>query len=297
MNIKHNRIFNIYYINFAKVYEISMMINNVITTSIQRENSIAAERFSKTSASASYSQLNSIKSKLTAETSYKSFASSKMIETLDVKTTKSTLLREIYNKCKNMNTFKDCEVGDLIKVEDVALKIHNEENLREFKLFRSDALAGLKVEGVDIGNIFNSMLKDYSYLLKSEINPNETLIIKIPMELENEFDSNYNVDDLTLGKVSIIGIYKGSVEEEQINLNTLNYLMDLDSKTSDPGVEKVVRSTIERLPTSTKPKTNGTFLLIDIIAVIQDIKYDAPEVKSSLWQRLKNIINGLLKRG
>jgi hypothetical protein len=117
------------------------------------------------------------------------------------------------------------------------------------------------------------------------------------MELENEFDSNYNVDDLTLGKVSIIGIYKGSVEEEQINLNTLNYLMDLDSKTSDPGVEKVVRSTIERLPTSTKPKTNGTFLLIDIIAVIQDIKYDAPEVKSSLWQRLKNIINGLLKRG
>ena len=31
--------FNIYYLNFSKVYEIAMMINNVILTKIERDNS------------------------------------------------------------------------------------------------------------------------------------------------------------------------------------------------------------------------------------------------------------------
>lgn len=49
------------------------------------------------------------------------------------------------------------------------------------------------------------------------------IVIKIPMELENEFESNYNIDDITIGRVSIIGVYKGIVEEEkttQIHLTT-----------------------------------------------------------------------------
>ena len=32
-----DKCFNIYYLNLSKVYEISMMINNTIVTSIQRE--------------------------------------------------------------------------------------------------------------------------------------------------------------------------------------------------------------------------------------------------------------------
>ena len=37
---KKSRDFNIYYLNFSKVYEIAMMINNVILTKIETDNSI-----------------------------------------------------------------------------------------------------------------------------------------------------------------------------------------------------------------------------------------------------------------
>ena len=38
-----SRDFNIYYLNFSKVYEIAMMINNVILTKIERDKSSSFE--------------------------------------------------------------------------------------------------------------------------------------------------------------------------------------------------------------------------------------------------------------
>ena len=46
MNItekKKSHDFNIYYLNFSKVYEIAMMINNVILTKIERDKSYSFE--------------------------------------------------------------------------------------------------------------------------------------------------------------------------------------------------------------------------------------------------------------
>ena len=40
---KKSRDFNIYYLNFSKVYEIAMMINNVILTKIETDNSSSFE--------------------------------------------------------------------------------------------------------------------------------------------------------------------------------------------------------------------------------------------------------------
>ena len=41
---KKSRDFNIYYLNFSKVYEIAMMINNVILTQIQTNKSTSFEK-------------------------------------------------------------------------------------------------------------------------------------------------------------------------------------------------------------------------------------------------------------
>lgn len=38
MGNSKSRDFNIYYLNFSKVYEIAMMINNVILTKVERDN-------------------------------------------------------------------------------------------------------------------------------------------------------------------------------------------------------------------------------------------------------------------
>jgi hypothetical protein len=91
--------FNIYYLNFSKVYEISMMINNVLVSGIQREKVDENITFKKTNASLT-AYLGSIKSVIGAEYGDKSLKSSKLIESLDVITTKSILLREIIIKCK-----------------------------------------------------------------------------------------------------------------------------------------------------------------------------------------------------
>lgn len=41
---KKSRDFNIYYLNFSKVYEIAMMINNIILTKIETDKSSSFEQ-------------------------------------------------------------------------------------------------------------------------------------------------------------------------------------------------------------------------------------------------------------
>lgn len=254
MSSELKKVFNIYYINFSKVYEISMMINNVILSSIQRENSSSSENTNSVSANSSIStaldNLASIKSYMGTQLTEKQTNSSKMVESLDVKTTKSILLKQIDKRSKVIEDFTACSEGDLVKVDNVKLRILNEENLRELKIFRSNALKDFRVEGVDVNNLITSMLKDYSYLLYGQMpNSSEMIVIKIPMELENEFESNYNIDDITIGRVSIIGVYKGIVEEEKINTNTFNYLYDIglkqQSQKDDRQEEKDISSRIK----------------------------------------------------
>src|SRR5690625_2556491 len=308
MSSELKKVFNIYYINFSKVYEISMMINNVILSSIQRENSSSAENTSSVSANASVStaldNLAKIKSYMSTELTEKKTSSSKMVESLDVKTTKSILLKQIDKRSKLVKNFNNCSEGDLVKIDNVNLQILNEQNLRELKIFRSDALKDFRVEGVDVNNLITSMLKDYSYLLYGQMpDCSEMIVIKIPMELENEFESNYNVDDITIGRVSIIGVYKGIVKEEKINTNTFNYLYEIELKQQlkkdDRQREKVISSAYQDEPVqSIRINGNREFIFIDVIAIIQNVNFNEEVEEQSLktpWY--KKIFNWFKKRG
>ncbi|MEK3936337.1 hypothetical protein MKY41_13480 [Sporosarcina sp. FSL W7-1349] len=272
-----NDYFNIYYINFSKVYEISMMLNNIIASSIHKEKSTSSEKSSSIGGSASSMDiLSSINASLSAQLSNKKSDASKMIETLDVITTKSVLLKNINKRSKVIKSFSDQSEGDLIKINNIELDIVNIENLREFKLFRSDALKGFQVDGIEVSNIFNSMLKDYSYILSGKLNDsNDVIAIKIPMELENEFENKYTVDDLVIGKVSIIGIYKGIVDIDNIKINTINYLANMGEKsTKQNNHGKFIRSSVDRLEKA-KEKLNGlkNYHYIDAIAIVQNISF------------------------
>lgn len=68
--------FNFYYLNLSKVYEIAMMINNVIVSSVQHENSNLREKFSSlkffiSGGMSSKRYLAEIKSVIGSETSEK----------------------------------------------------------------------------------------------------------------------------------------------------------------------------------------------------------------------------------
>lgn len=215
-------LFNIYYINFAKVYEIKMMLGNEISTSKNVEHGESSSVNAQLDGNLKFNLLaksGGVEGKIQGESS----GSQKVIETFEVKTTKSVILKEILDSAKKMENFKSVHEGELIVIDDVRLNLQNEAELRIAKFISNGSLKGFVVpnaNGLDMNNVFNSMLKDYAYKLKGSIgNGNDQLIVKIPFTFENEFESGYNVDDMTIGNVTIVGIYKGQIHPKSLKTN------------------------------------------------------------------------------
>lgn len=200
--------FNIYYMNFSKVYEIAMMINNQIVKSYQREKGQQIEDTysldSLIEAKGDVNFLTSIKSSMTSKFAEKITTNAKVIESIEVQTTKSILLRQITGHCNVVKGFSELQEGDLIKIDQVKMDLLDEESLRQFLILKRDALKGLRVEGMDLNNMINSMLQDYAYILVGTIKGIEDkLVLKIPMEAKAEFENKYNIDDILIGHVSV----------------------------------------------------------------------------------------------
>ena len=215
-------LFNIYYINFAKVYEIKMMLGNEISTTKNVEHGESSTVDAQVDGNLKFNLLaksGGVEGKIQGESS----GSQKVIETFEVKTTKSVILKEILDSAKKIENFKSVHEGELVVIDDVRLNLQNEAELRIAKFISNGSLKGFVVpnaNGLDMNNVFNSMLKDYAYKLKGSIgNGNDQLIVKIPFTFENEFESGYNVDDMTIGNVTIVGIYKGQIHPKSLKTN------------------------------------------------------------------------------
>lgn len=285
--------FNIYYLNFSKVYEIAMMINNIILTKIERDNTTgSSEEYSVSSdlsAQGSEKFLMGIKASMSSNAKETYYSSQKVVESLDVQTTKSILLRRIIDKCSAVKDFEEVSEGDLIKIDGVKFELFDEESLRQFLVLRRDALKGMRVEGVEINNLVASMLQDYAYILKGTIpapegkEANTEIMIKIPMDVQSEFESQYSIDDLLIGHVSVVGIYKGIVEESFISSSTYSYLQEVGARQNQTGnaTSKIIKSnTLPKGDVDSQTSNSSTeYNFIDILAVIQDVafEYEPPQ--------------------
>lgn len=145
-----DKCFNLYYLNVSKVYEISMMINNVITTNISKEKSQGMKKSKSLNTTLSGSlevdsmYLARIKAAVDENNLSEYSSSSKIIENLDVKTTKSILLNAIKERCIDNVDISKCNEGDLIKVDNVDLSVYNKEMLQQMLLLKRDALKGIQ---------------------------------------------------------------------------------------------------------------------------------------------------------
>lgn len=302
--------FNIYYLNFSKVYEIAMMINNVVLTKIEKDHSESFEQkygfTSSISAQKTISFLDGIKASISADAKETSFSSSKVVETLDVKTTKSILLRRVIEQCANASKFDDLREGDLVKINNVRLELQYEESLRQFLILRRDALKGVMVEGMEINNLINSVLQDYAYTLKGVVIDSNSdsaiteIIIKIPLEIQTEFENKYNIDDLRIGHVSVIGIYKGIVKEEFISSNTFTYLQEIGMRRNAENISKIIKSSPPTVTTTERTvHKQEQYHFIDTLAIIQDVtfKLEEPETPKLHWWNKLGIWLINLRRG
>ncbi|HEY5556315.1 hypothetical protein [Acetobacterium sp.] len=289
MEKKKSTDFNIYYLNFTKVYEIAMMINNVILTTIQRDQTKSFEEqygfTSSVSAQGTKAFLDGIKASISADARETTFSSSKVIETLDVKTTKSILLRRVIEQCACIKTFNDNSEGDLVKLDSVKLELLDEDSLRSFLVLRRDALKGVRIEGMEVNNLISSMLQDYAYILKGLVvdKSNDTeaeIIIKIPLEIQTEFENKYNINDLLIGHVSIVGVYKGIVSQEFISSNTFTYLQEIGMRQNTENTSKIIKSSIQSEVIKTKKEGNqNQYYFVDVLAIIQDVAFNFEEPK------------------
>ena len=298
---KKSRDFNIYYLNFSKVYEIAMMINNVILTKIETDHSSSFEAqygfTSSISAQGTKDFLDGIKASISADAKETSTSSSKVVESLDVKTTKSILLRRVIDQCASVAKLDESTEGDLVKIDRVKLELLNEESLRQFLILRRDALKGMRVEGMEVNNLVSSMLQDYAYILKGTVydesskQPVAEIIIKIPMEIQSEFENKYNINDLLIGHVSIVGIYKGVVSEEFITSNTFTYFQEAGARKErqEAFANKVIKSNTQPIPCNMEiQKSDDDYHFVDTLAIIQDVAFKLeanPAPKLHWWNR------------
>ena len=278
-------LFNIYYINYPKVYEIKMMLNNLVSINKSIEKDKAGDVSSDIGASFGLGFLKLFKGDAKVGIEAKGSLSNKVIETLEVKTTKSIILSEVFDKSSNIKSFTDTvEEGSLVLINDISLTLINDFELRTVKLFNSGAFKNLPIpnaEGFDITSLFNSMFKDYAYKIKGKIyNSEEQILIKIPITFDNGFESSYNVDDLFIGKVSVLGIYKGKTSISRLK-NTFEYFSELGSMqngllksddTDEIHDSQYTKYETNIMSTYWKEGDKKIYHYIDLLAIVQNIK-------------------------
>ncbi|OJV79646.1 MAG: hypothetical protein BGO34_14120 [Bacteroidia bacterium 44-10] len=223
-------IFNIYYINFPKVYEIKMMLSNIISTGKEITQEDSKEKEAEFKAKTGFNLFKIFDIGIEGGGKSKGADSKKVFETFETKTTKSIILNEVVEKSNKITSFENIQEGELIILDNVDLSLENEAELRTIKLFTSGAFKDMALPGAngfDFTNLFNSMFKDYAYKVKGIISDNkEELLIKIPMTFESEFESSYSVDDLFVGKVSVLGLYKGKIKVDDLR-NSFQFFQEI----------------------------------------------------------------------
>ena len=276
-------IFNMYYINFDKVFEIKSIFNNEVKTSKTKEKIKNNEKTNEKKYNLSFdngkiNNILSLKNGIEYSELYKNSETIKMNESIEIKNTKSTYLREIIQNCIEVD--KNVKIGDLVKLNKLNLELINEEELRMVKLLMNGFLDGIKINDsneINIDKIFKAMLKDYSYKLKGKLNEKE-YVIKIPISLENEFENFYNIDDLLLSELTLIGIYKGKVKASKLK-NTFQFFMEND--TSNDYQEIKDSQNTQVLNKTRILENDKEYEFIDIISIIQTLNIKRKEVKKN----------------
>lgn len=274
------------------MYEISMLFNNEISEKKIRENTNSKEYVRELNLSNTIGLTN-----INPGVKNSRSKSSKMVEEIEVKNTKSIYLNKIYKKCKEINDLNDIKIGSLIKIRNIKLYLEEDENTQIVNMVSKGILKDFQVDGYNLENIMNPLIKDYSYLIKGQLkDSNEKIIIKIPMLSVNEFENQYSIYDILIGNVTIIGIYKGKIKYKELK-NTFNDVIqskrDSDIKENSNIIDE--SSYLENQSSNNINNDNREiYHYIDLIAITQDILFEDDEKKdkSTLWEKFKNIFIG-----
>mgnify|MGYP005767040465 CR=1 FL=1 len=263
-------LFNIYYINTFKMYEIKMMINNRMKVTEQEEKQQKDEEGLEAEIEAGVKMPSIFNLKSRAKAQNITNDTRKFVENFDIKTTKSTMLKEVIDKCCDFSDLKKekLQEGMLMKVDSLKVELTNSEEIMGVKVINNKTIT-MTYEGIDIGKVFDAAVKDYAYIFKAKNEKGEKFLFKIPVTFENEFESMYSVNDILIGKVGIIGIYKGEVEEDSIK-NMID-IVDKSKKETENRTENIEIVDSDDMEKDNEGEQENLYHYLDIIAIIQEL--------------------------
>lgn len=279
--------FNIYYINNEKASEISMLFDNQIVEKITRikntEVILAGDTELSTDASSKIPIVGRFLPTIDLNGNLSRNRSNRVEDTVKVVSSKSTILRPLYEKAAEVRRLDENKIGNLIKIKGVSLSVVNSNDVIATKALMSGMLSQVPIEGMGFLNftaLMEVVFKDSAYVLcgklPHKLGSDESLMLKIPMSAENEMESQYSISDIEIGKVTIIGIYRGKYKRSDIE-RKINRLMALnennkgptpETNSSDTGLD--IEDGATRDPNDT-PENYDRVNYIDVIAIIQDI--------------------------
>lgn len=285
-----NNLFNLFYINTSKAHEIAMLIDNKIMKTVEREQ--ISEELLKQNTTIRLGD------KWSAETGYSKEDSSKkrVYENFDVKTTKSIMLRKIYETTqKSKDEQHKLMAGDLTIFESIELQQRNiDDTVMILNILQDSNIKNESNESLEINlnKMMDKMLDDftidYSFTYSKDGKDNEQYIIQLPYKSTENFENGYQHNDLQLGKLSLIGIYRGEIdfsERESISSKFLELMSDSYNQELQKG--KDTGSGMKLSYNSSNPndiqfefhhrKLKEKLHIIDVIAIIQELNIDRKE--------------------
>lgn len=284
--------FNIYYINNEKASEISMLFDNQIVEKITRikntELSLAGDMDATTSAASKIPVIGQYLPSIDLNGNLSHSRSNGVEDTVKVVSSKSTILKPIYEKAKEVRRLDDSKVGNLVKIKDVYLTVVNSNDVLATKALMSGLVSQVPVKGIgnmNFTSLMEVMLKDSAYVLCGELphkfGPDEHMMLKIPMSAESEMESQYSISDIEIGKVTVLGIYRGEFERSDVE-RKINRMMALNNSSKkiqeqavdfqdrgmdiEDGVQEEDKKDIVN-----SSSVQGKVHYIDVIAIIQDL--------------------------
>ena len=275
------RLFTVYYMNQEKVFEMRMLLDNEVKSAGTSEQSTTTDLEGKldVEANAKIPLLSKLKEELEANVNHGK--QSKIVDTLEYINTKSRMLSDLLDHCETFCP-GNSEEGQLVYIRNARLELLNEAEVRGLIPVMTGTLDGLFIPeagNVDIGHMLQSIVKTgTTFKLRGTIDGSKesSILLKIPLDGSDLFESKYTIDDLLIGSVSIVGIRKGKIKPSELH-NAYEYFQSNESaKSSDVDIidgSSEDSQAKEKALTEEREKCE----YIDVLAIIQDVRVKPSE--------------------
>ena len=260
--------------------------NKVLEKQIKEKSSEGSADLGASGETPEINLLSKILPKLNADISIHGSKATRAEDTLKVVSTKSTILNPVIQKSVEVRKLGVEQVGKLLKIRDVSLKIANQQDISGTKILLSGLLKDIPVEGLgqmDFGALLNVFLKDASYIITGKLpekvnkdrrdgeNTTDRLLLKIPMQMEQEMENSYSISDLEIGPVTLIGIYRGIFKYKDIR-KKIDIISQMQTRKEPVDIDVEIdegRDNADELLAELGP--NDSVHYIDVIAIIQEL--------------------------